>query len=90
MRQLLMLFFVLVNLQTVFAQNKIEQFKTLSDNAENTGLHSGELDSATCVQMLRIAQELKNDSLLAISYNLIGEYVSRIKGDNTAGLEYFF
>jgi tetratricopeptide (TPR) repeat protein len=90
MRHLFILFFVSINLQTALAQNKLEQFKTLSDKAENTGLHSGELDSATCVQMLRIAQELKNDSLLAISYNLIGEYVSRIKGDNTAGLEYFF
>ena len=90
MRQIIILFFVLINLQTVFAQNKIEQFKALSDKAENTGLYSGELDSATCVQMLRIAQELKNDSLLAISYNLIGEYVSRIKGDNTTGLEYYF
>ncbi|MEO7119883.1 MAG: hypothetical protein ABIY62_02235 [Ginsengibacter sp.] len=90
MRQIIILFFVLINLQTVFAQNKIEQFKALSDKAENTGLHSGELDSATCVQMLRLAQELKNDSLLAISYNLIGEYVSRQKGDNTTGLEYYF
>ncbi len=90
MRQLIILFFVLINLQSVFAQNKIEQFKTLSDKAENTGLHTGLLDSAACVQMLRLAQELKNDSLLAISYNLIGEFISRIKGDNTTGLEYYF
>ncbi len=93
MKKLLLLFCFLASLQTAFTQTKaelIEQFKTLSANAERTGLHSGELDSATCIQMLRIAQQLHNDSLLAISYNLIGEYVSREKGDNTAGLEYYF
>ena len=72
------------------ASKPIQRFKILSDKAETTGLHSGQLDSANCLEMLRIAQELKNDSLLAISYNLIGEFISRIKGDNTNGLEYYF
>ena len=72
------------------ASNPIQRFKILSDIAENTGLHTGQLDSNNCVQLLQIAEELNNDSLLAISYNLIGEYISRIKGDNTTGLEYYF
>ncbi len=50
--------------------NPMEKFKALSAYAENIGLHSGQLDSATCIQMLQIAQQLHNDSLLAISYNL--------------------
>ena len=72
------------------ATKPIQRFKILSDNAENTGLHTGELDSANCVETIRIAEELNNNSLLSISYNFIGEYVSRIKGDNTNGLEYYF
>ncbi len=51
---------------------------------------AGDTDSATCTELLQIAQQLKNDSLLAISYNIIGQYVSRVKGDNTTGLDYFF
>lgn len=68
----------------------IDRFKILNTISETIGLHSGQLDSANCLQLLQIAQELKNDSLLAISYNLVGEYVSRIKGDNISGLEYYF
>jgi len=50
----------------------------------------GDTDSATCTELLQIAQDLKNDSLLAISYNILGQYISRVKGDNATGLEYFF
>ena len=70
--------------------NPMEQFGILNTISQNLGLYSGDIDSANCLQLLQIAQKLKNDSLLAISYNLIGEYVSRIKGDNTSGLEYYF
>jgi len=51
---------------------------------------AGDTDSTTCTELLQIAQTLKNDSLLAISYNIIGQYVSRVKGDNATGLDYFF
>ena len=40
--------------------------------------------------MLEIAQELKNDSLKAISYNWLGTYFYQQKGDNTSALEYYF
>lgn len=50
----------------------------------------GDTDSATCTELLQIAQTLRNDSLLAISYNIIGQYISRVKGDNATGLDYFF
>lgn len=49
----------------------------------------GDVDSTSAVELLQIAQELKNDSLLAISYNWIGSYFAFNKGDNTSALEYY-
>ena len=40
--------------------------------------------------MLQIAQQLKNDSLLATSYDWIGYYFSVDKGNFTTALEYYF
>ena len=54
------------------------------------GFYTGDPDSAICTNLLQIAQQLRNDSLLAISYTIIGQYISRVKGDNATGLEYFF
>lgn len=53
-------------------------------------LGGGEADEPTAIRLLSIAQKLKNDSLLAISYNWIGSYFAFTKGDNTAALEYYF
>jgi len=73
-----------------YTTEPVERFKILNAITDNIGLHVGNLDSSVCIEMLDIAQKLNNDSLLAISYNMIGEYVARIKGDNTSGLEYYF
>ncbi|MEI7735264.1 MAG: hypothetical protein WCI49_07335 [Ferruginibacter sp.] len=48
------------------------------------------VDSAICIDLLQIAQQLKNDSLLATSYNWIGYYFNQAKGDNSTALEYYF
>src|SRR5678815_140462 len=40
--------------------------------------------------MLDIAQDLDNDSLLAISYNILGNYFCFNKGEYSIGLEYLF
>lgn len=48
------------------------------------------VDSASCIELLKIAQQEKDDSLLAISYNWIGAYFAFTKGDNVSALEYFF
>ncbi len=48
------------------------------------------IDSAYTIQLLKIAQAQKNDSLLAIAYNWIGSYFSFTKGDNISALEYYF
>jgi tetratricopeptide (TPR) repeat protein len=56
----------------------------------NLVLNGGAADKTTAIRLLSIAQKLKNDSLLAISYNWIGSYFAFTKGDNTAALEYYF
>ena len=48
------------------------------------------VDSGTVIELLKIAQQLKSDSLLAISYNWIGSYMAFTTGDNIAALEYYF
>lgn len=50
----------------------------------------GNVDSLICIQLHEIALELHNDSLLAISYNWIGDYFLSEKGDNIRALEYLF
>ncbi len=50
----------------------------------------GNIDSASCIEMITIAENPNNDSLLAISYNMIANFFFLTKGDNTTGLEYLF
>ena len=81
------------SLKSALANSKdlIEQFSIRVKILENlTTFQAGILDSASCIQLLQIAQQLKNDSLLAISYNWIGAYLATNKGDNISGLEYYF
>ncbi len=80
------------SLKSALANSKdpLEQFSIRVKILENlTTFQAGILDSASCIQLLQIAQQMKNDSLLAISYNWIGAYLS-LKGDNISGLEYYF
>ncbi len=48
------------------------------------------VDSLVCIELHQIAKDLNSDSLLAASYNWIGDYFLFTKADNTAALEYFF
>jgi len=68
-----------------------EQFDLLNKILE-VGYINGESnpDSSSCIQLLGIAEQLNNDSLLAIGYNQIGNYFLRSKGDFSNALEYFF
>lgn len=50
----------------------------------------GNVDSSTCTEMLKIAQQLNNDSLLAIGYNVVGNYFFFYNGDYSKSLEYYF
>ena len=81
------------SLKNVLAQTKlpIDRFNTIVKLAEyNLVLKGGAQDSAVPIQLLQLAQQLKNDSLLAISYNWAGSYLAFSKGDNTGALEYYF
>lgn len=55
----------------------------------NDGTQGNFQDTAISLQMHRIAQQLKNDSLLAISTNVVGNYF-RGKSDLPTALDYFF
>jgi len=69
----------------------LERFSATIKYLENTDSYQGSIiDSAICIDLLQIAQQLRNDSLLAISYNWIGYYLAGSKGDYTAALEYYF
>ena len=86
----------LLNLQTVFAQstnvdsaksalvnyiNPLERFTATIKYLETIDSYaSSNIDSALCIDLLQIAQQLKNDSLLATSYDWIGYYFSIKKG----------
>jgi len=59
--------------------------KTLEFQISN-GLN---VDTSLCIELVQIAQNLKNDSLLAIGYNMAGSYTAR-KGDYPTSLEYVF
>lgn len=48
------------------------------------------IDSLTSIDMYKIAQQLHNDSLLAISYDYLGVFFLFNKNNNTSALEYFF
>ncbi len=81
------------SLQVVLSQttNPIEKFGLINSILENQNFfRGGNIDSAQCVRLLQIAQQLNNDSLLTASYNWIGSYFSFTKGDNATALEYYF
>jgi len=61
---------------------KIEEDKLINGYAN--------IDSVNCMHLYEMAQQLHSDSLLAISYNWIGNYFENEKGDYIIGLEYFF
>ena len=71
--------------------NAVDRFSIIVKIAETNLVLNGRFsDSTIPVQLLQLAQQLKNDSLLAISYNWAGSYMGFTKGDNTAALEYYF
>ena len=106
MKKIITLFCFIAGIQTVFGQNNhpknakaaladysnpMERFTETIKYLETIDSYSSNnIDSATCIDLLLIAQQLKNDSLLATSYNWIGYYFSQSKGDNSTALEYYF
>ena len=81
------------SLKTVPADisNPLKKFEIIETNLQMMlNFRAGNVDSASTIQLLQIAKQQKNDSLLAIAYNFIGSYFSFTKGDNISALEYFF
>lgn len=81
------------SLQAVLAatSNPIKRFDLYSKIGEEYfSSGNNNLDSASCLKMLQIAQQLNNDSLLAISYNFIGNIFLLNTGDYSRALEFFF
>ncbi len=69
----------------------VERFNILRNILElNLSYKGDNVDSAFCIELLQIAQQQKNDSLLAISYNWVGAYFAFTTGDNRSALENFF
>ena len=106
MKKVITLFCFVASMQAAIAQNNnpdslkaalanytnpIERFTATIKYLETIDSYaSSNIDSALCIDLLQIAQQLKNDSLLATSYNWIGYYFGMNKGDNTTSLEYYF
>ena len=105
MRKIVALACLLVITTTAFAQSNSDTLKLLEIkypdplerfthiiklSEKNFLINGGAIDSTAVIGLLQIAQQEKNDSLLAISYNWIGSYVAFEQGDNTGALEYYF
>ncbi|MEO6820820.1 MAG: hypothetical protein ABI204_13895 [Ginsengibacter sp.] len=105
MQKLFFTIFIFLLAGSITAQNKyvdslkmllptttkpIERFDLLNKIIDNNDATQGNLqDTSIGLQMHQIAQDLNNDSLLAISTNVVGNYF-RGKGDFPTALEYLF
>src|SRR5688500_14143101 len=81
------------SIKTVLAKTTepIERFNLLNKLVDDIFTNgSGNIDYSSSIEMVRIAQQLNNDSLLAISYNTVGNYFLINNGDFSNALEYFF
>jgi tetratricopeptide (TPR) repeat protein len=100
-RKFLLAFLFIISCGTCARSQEDDSLKMMRDpvqrfNALQTYLESinttraNNVDWPSCIELLKIAQQEKNDSMLAISYNWIGSYFAFTKGDNTSALESFF
>jgi hypothetical protein len=81
------------SLKLVLQQTKVpkERFNLLEMMGRaNFTTGDSNVDSLVCIELHQIAKDLNSDSLLAVSYNWIGDYFLFTKADNTVALEYFF
>ena len=105
MKKILTFFCFIASMQTAFAQinktvitkaelaaikNPLERFTatiTYLENIQNEEVDA--IDSAICIDLQKVATQLKNDSLLAISYNWISTYF-QTKGKSNEEIEYLY
>lgn len=101
MRKILLAVISFINLNC-FAQNRFEdslknlleketapvkKFDLINKMLEDEVKSGVNIDTSLCIKMLRLAHDLRNDSLEAIGYNMAGSYNAR-NGDYPAALEY--
>jgi signal transduction histidine kinase len=68
-----------------------EEFRLLDQiTLEMVNTVGNNVDSTMSFRMLEIAQDLRNDSLLAIAFNWLGTYFYVNKGDHATGIEYYY
>ena len=71
-------------------KNPLERFTATITYLENADTGEGdEIDSTLCIDLQKMATQLKNDSLLAISYNWVFAYFNR-KGRTNEAIEFLF
>ncbi|MBP8115353.1 MAG: tetratricopeptide repeat protein [Chitinophagaceae bacterium] len=71
-------------------KNPLERFTATIKFLENADTGEGDaIDSALCIDLQKMATQLKNDSLLAISYNWIYAYFNA-KGRANEAIEYLY
>jgi len=105
MKKTINLFFFIVCIQTSLGQvnnktitkaeltaikNPLKRFTSTVTFLENIQNEEGiAIDSVICIDLQTIAKQLKNDSLLAISYNWISAYFAA-KGKSNEEIEYLY
>ena len=72
-------------------EDPVEHFNIFNKILVNgVGWQGTNVDSSACFQLFKLAQQLNNDSLYAISYNWLGTFFTDNKGELTTGLEFYF
>jgi hypothetical protein len=105
MKKIITLLCLIASMQTAHAQiNKtvitkaelaaiktpLERFTATITYLENADTGEGDvIDSTLCIDLQKMAMQLKNDSLLAISYNWINAYMNS-KGRTNEAIEYLY
>ncbi len=67
----------------------ISRFELITKILESQLNNGANIDTTLCIELVTLAHNLNNDSLLAIGYNMAGSYTAR-KGDYPTSLEYIF
>jgi hypothetical protein len=81
---------VITKAELAAIKNPLERFTATIKYLENADTGEGDaIDSALCIDLQKMATQLKNDSLLAISYNWISSYFAS-KGRRNEEIEFLY
>ncbi len=81
---------VITKIELAAIKNPLERFTATIKYLENADTGEGDvIDSTLCIDLQKMAMQLKNDSLLAISYNWIFAYFNA-KGRTNEAIEFLY